>query len=589
MQPPKKVIKAIKSYITPNANHICFNSGDFFHVIGHEDNSEYYLVSNPIQNVKGYVPVSHFEVMETRAQKLNRLSKTKTDPLTTISDPISVPSEKQLRTKASQMTLFDIISENTTFENKKFSNRHTPSVTLTEPISNFQVLPFKLTKKINSDNSLMTISSDSSFEYLDNSKPLPIIEPLDKESASTELHAVAIFSFTAEGKGELSVLEGDRLLVLAQSTEDWFVVEKIGSRSLVGLVPVSFVSFYDFATKSLFKDHSQFLSKYNLKIPSVSEWKKSKATSRKKPSSSNLKIRLTTSRYSDQCAPMPSSETAVNSSSSSASNNSISSDDPNIFFPYRSDSISAVYKTQSLPDPNLLNSKITNLKVTNFICKNGTYLFAIEFTIDNNSVDHIYRSYPEFDSFFRNISQIYPFLSTLLKPLNKNNFQYNFMNDNIASNRLSELHTFITSAQSMCPQMLSSPILYSFLDISNFKLKLSRTNSEIAKPLPHPLQPLFDDLTISPTIDCSKFSFQSLKIKLIHKDDMFAIRLPSDTSYNTLLTKVSNKLYPDSIDPVSLSINCKSPSGSLLNISNDSSWYSAIMNSNGKLTFIIES
>ncbi|EEH44985.2 phosphatidylinositol-3-phosphate-binding protein BEM1 [Paracoccidioides brasiliensis Pb18] len=64
--PPKKVIKALFDH-TPepgNTQELAFTKGDFFHVISREDDTDWYEACNPlIPSARGLVPVSFFEVI----------------------------------------------------------------------------------------------------------------------------------------------------------------------------------------------------------------------------------------------------------------------------------------------------------------------------------------------------------------------------------------------------------------------------------------------------------------------------------------------------------------------------------------------
>lgn len=64
--PPKKVIKALYDYQPEPGNdqELAFSKGDFFHVISREDDPDWYEACNPlIPNARGLVPVSFFEVV----------------------------------------------------------------------------------------------------------------------------------------------------------------------------------------------------------------------------------------------------------------------------------------------------------------------------------------------------------------------------------------------------------------------------------------------------------------------------------------------------------------------------------------------
>ncbi|EPS41665.1 hypothetical protein H072_4429 [Dactylellina haptotyla CBS 200.50] len=60
---PRNVIKAIRDYKPLNAGELAFSKGDFFHVVSHEDDPDYYEACNPITHAQGMVPVSHFQIV----------------------------------------------------------------------------------------------------------------------------------------------------------------------------------------------------------------------------------------------------------------------------------------------------------------------------------------------------------------------------------------------------------------------------------------------------------------------------------------------------------------------------------------------
>ncbi|GBB97852.1 hypothetical protein RclHR1_03090010 [Rhizophagus clarus] len=62
--PPKKVIKALYDYEAIGPKELSFSKGDFFHVVGNENDPEWYEACNPATNKQGLVPVSYFQVLE---------------------------------------------------------------------------------------------------------------------------------------------------------------------------------------------------------------------------------------------------------------------------------------------------------------------------------------------------------------------------------------------------------------------------------------------------------------------------------------------------------------------------------------------
>ncbi|CAB4489269.1 unnamed protein product [Rhizophagus irregularis] len=70
--PPKKVIKALYDYDANGPKELSFSKGDFFHVVGNENDPDWYEACNPATNKQGLVPVSYFQVLE----KVGRMSGT---------------------------------------------------------------------------------------------------------------------------------------------------------------------------------------------------------------------------------------------------------------------------------------------------------------------------------------------------------------------------------------------------------------------------------------------------------------------------------------------------------------------------------
>ncbi|KAI3322082.1 hypothetical protein HD806DRAFT_136397 [Xylariaceae sp. AK1471] len=62
--PPKKVIRALYDYEPQSAQELRFARGDFFHVIGREDDTDWYEACNPaVPDARGLVPVSFFQAL----------------------------------------------------------------------------------------------------------------------------------------------------------------------------------------------------------------------------------------------------------------------------------------------------------------------------------------------------------------------------------------------------------------------------------------------------------------------------------------------------------------------------------------------
>ncbi|KAI0404154.1 hypothetical protein F4802DRAFT_607604 [Xylaria palmicola] len=62
--PPKKVIRALYDYEAQSSQELSFSRGDFFHVIGREEDTDWYEACNPaLPDARGLVPVSFFQAL----------------------------------------------------------------------------------------------------------------------------------------------------------------------------------------------------------------------------------------------------------------------------------------------------------------------------------------------------------------------------------------------------------------------------------------------------------------------------------------------------------------------------------------------
>ncbi|KAJ2907304.1 bud emergence protein 1 [Zalerion maritima] len=62
--PPKKVIRALYDYEARSSQELSFSRGDFFHVIGRENDTDWYEACNPaLPDARGLVPVAFFQAL----------------------------------------------------------------------------------------------------------------------------------------------------------------------------------------------------------------------------------------------------------------------------------------------------------------------------------------------------------------------------------------------------------------------------------------------------------------------------------------------------------------------------------------------
>ena len=78
---PTKVIKALYDYQpsdpSPNSGYLAFTQGDFLHVVGRENDQDWYEACNPLQGTRGLVPVKYFDTVGKQAR--NSVGSAKSD------------------------------------------------------------------------------------------------------------------------------------------------------------------------------------------------------------------------------------------------------------------------------------------------------------------------------------------------------------------------------------------------------------------------------------------------------------------------------------------------------------------------------
>ncbi|CAG8514070.1 4978_t:CDS:1 [Paraglomus brasilianum] len=167
IQPPKKVIKALYDYQAKSPTELSFLKGDFFHVIGDEIVPDWYEACNPATNVRGLVPVSYFQVLE----------------------------------KSSRLSLSD--------------------------------------------------KSDSGT-FVSTSSTVPKQQPL---------YGVVLYDFVAERQDELDAKQGEPIIIIAQSNREWFVAKPIGRLGGPGLIPVTYIEIKDLSTGQTIEDVNELLDR----------------------------------------------------------------------------------------------------------------------------------------------------------------------------------------------------------------------------------------------------------------------------------------------------------------------------------------
>ncbi|ODV91128.1 hypothetical protein CANCADRAFT_14628, partial [Tortispora caseinolytica NRRL Y-17796] len=117
-------------------------------------------------------------------------------------------------------------------------------------------------------NSTSSVKKDSGFsESSSNNNTRPV-----SASKFGSLFGIVLYDFVAEQQDELDAQEGDHVIIVAQTNNEWFVAKPIGRLGGPGLLPVSYVSIRDLDTGQEVENLEEAIKK--VQLPKVEEWKK---------------------------------------------------------------------------------------------------------------------------------------------------------------------------------------------------------------------------------------------------------------------------------------------------------------------------
>ena len=208
------MIKALYDYEPEPAypQELAFTRGDFFHVIGREDDTDWYEACNPlIPNKRGLVPVSYFEVIGKNERESTG----------------SMPSRASTG------------GNDSGYSESGIHSRSDSSTTATGP----------------------------------NSAPLQ--RSATGAARGPMVYGRMLFDFHAERPDELSIVKDRDIVLIAQSHPKWFVAKPIRDLGGPGLVPSEYVQIRFMATNEPVGDReAQKKAVLEAGIPRVEEWKR---------------------------------------------------------------------------------------------------------------------------------------------------------------------------------------------------------------------------------------------------------------------------------------------------------------------------
>ncbi|KAH7134364.1 hypothetical protein EDB81DRAFT_96865 [Dactylonectria macrodidyma] len=212
--PPKKVIRALYDYEAQSTQELSFSRGDFFHVIGRENDTDWYEACNPaLPDARGLVPVTFFQA----------LGRTERDSGQSDDHP-SLPTKNPDHDSG--------YSETSALQ---------PAA---QPVAVQSPVQPAMGHRVSKSNG----------------------------KSGAMVYGIVMYDFNAERADELEAKAGEAIIVIAQSNPEWFVAKPIGRLGGPGLIPVTYVEIRDMASDKAIENPSDAIKRAG--VPKVEEWKK---------------------------------------------------------------------------------------------------------------------------------------------------------------------------------------------------------------------------------------------------------------------------------------------------------------------------
>ena len=209
-----QVIRALYDYEARSEQELSFSRGDFFHVIGREDDTDWYEACNPaLPDARGLVPVAFFQALGRTERDSGNSDSMRAPPSAPLKSPDHDSGYSDSQGPTSAASAASAAAAATAAQRKSQPGRSGPMV-----------------------------------------------------------YGVVMFDFNAERSDELNAKSGEAIIVIAQSNPEWFVAKPIGRLGGPGLIPVSFVEIRDMASDKPIENPAEAIRRAG--VPKVEEWKK---------------------------------------------------------------------------------------------------------------------------------------------------------------------------------------------------------------------------------------------------------------------------------------------------------------------------
>ncbi|KAJ2819168.1 bud emergence protein 1, partial [Coemansia furcata] len=512
---PKRVIRALRNYSSKEVTELSFKRDDFFYVLSNpHDDDRWYDVTNPLSGKRGLVPASYFEIMESRQDRLNRIHRSTSNASPTPSlmhdhsdstmESLPHPSFGSDVIHAS-LGIPRSIPNATAIHNRtsRSDSRDHPSNGSSAPIEPAMMVSALRTRtsSIQQQHNYHQRQLSQHASSLDSAAPMlpSIVEP----------RAVALYDFDAANSNELTLREGDDVVVVAQSTDDWVIAKSIMRGGPPGLVPASYIQMRDHTSGAPITDLRAYLSHGNMRLRTATEWERklqALRVSRSTASSASANSDVTTatvahidrtgspvSSHDGDRSPTPRSsvgstlpapgmafkKTRARALTSSSSTSSIA-DRSSFRQPSKSrqpsGGSSQLQTSENFPPLHI--DEVASVSVPTFICKDGAYLFQISLQFRSGDERNLYRGYDDF-IYCRN--QLHDLFPKETSPLKLSRFSMHgssmvYLNDVIAERRRSDIDEYVNGLLGMPDEVINCAVVQRLFG-SRVESQLNRRSS----------------------------------------------------------------------------------------------------------------
>ena len=196
------------------------------HVIGRENDQEWYEACNPLHGARGLVPVTYFD--EVGKTVRDSAGSTKSTPANQFNAP----------------------------HDSGYQERSITSPTLTDASGQSAG---RMSRGMGSMGGMGGMGGMAAMMGMG-------------KGTGAMVYGIVMYDFKAERPDELEAKEGEAIIVIAQSNPEWFVAKPITRLGGPGLIPVSFIEIRDMTTGQAVPDPHEAVRRAG--VPKVEEWKK---------------------------------------------------------------------------------------------------------------------------------------------------------------------------------------------------------------------------------------------------------------------------------------------------------------------------